>query len=120
MTDALNTDAQLQISGVLLHDAQVRTIPMGEDSTAMPVQCLVIQADHSCHGPVRAEQVYPPQLRGEADAAAKAMKKGMRVTVRAPIAHLRTTLAMSSHIEIHGRAKAPKTSAKKEPAHAHA
>ena len=115
--DALNTDAQLQISGVLLHDAQVRTIPMGEDSTAMPVLCLVIQADHSCHGPVRAEQVYPAELRPEAERIAKTMKKGLRVTVWAPIAHLRVTLAMTSKIETHGRNKQANTTAK-EAAHA--
>ena len=113
------TDDQIQISGVLLKDAEVRTVPMGDDQTAMPVLCLVIQADHSCHGPVRAEQVYPPQLRGDAEAAAKAMKKGMRVTVRSPIAQLRTTLAMASHIEIHGRAKQAKASPTKEATHAH-
>lgn len=117
MTEAV-TDAQIQISGVLLHDAEVRTVPMGDDSTPMPVLCLVIQADRSCHGPVRAEQVYPPQLRHEAEAAAKTLKKGQRVTVQAPIAHLRTTLARASKIEVHGHANKAKPN--KEAAHARA
>ena len=116
--DALNTDAQLQISGVLLRDAEVRTVPMGEDRTAMPVISLVIQTDHSCHGPLRAEQVYPPAMRGDAEAAAKAMKKGQRVTVQAPIAQLRTTLAWVSKIEVHGRAH--KSQSSKENANEHA
>ena len=117
MTEAL-TDAQIQLSGMLLQDAEVRTVPMGEDKTPMPVLCLLMQSDGSCHAPVRAEQVYPPALRQEAERIAHGMKKGMRITVWAPIAHLRTTLAMSSRIEVHGRAKQAKATPPKETAHA--
>ena len=41
------TDAQIQLSGELLQDAEVRTIPMGEDRTPMPVICLVLRTDGS-------------------------------------------------------------------------
>ena len=108
------TDAQIQISGVLLLDAEVRSRPMGEDNTAMPVLCLVMQSDGSCTAPVRAEQVYPTALRGDADRAARSMKKGMRVTIWAPIAQLRTTLGMSSRIEVHGRATQANAAPSKE------
>lgn len=116
----MTTDAQIQLSGVLLQDAEVRTMVMGDDKTPMPVLCLVMQSDGSCHTPVRAEQVYPPALRGDAERNARSMKKGMRVTVWAPIAHLRTTLAMSSRIQVHGRAKQANTNQSTEAAHAHA
>lgn len=119
MPNAL-TDAQIQLSGVLLQDAEVRTAAMGDEKTPMPVLCLVMQSDGSCHAPVRAEQVYPPALRGDAERIAHGMKKGMRITVWAPIAHLRTTLAMSSRIEVHGRAKQPKATPPKETAYVHA
>ncbi|WP_304349991.1 hypothetical protein [Comamonas testosteroni] len=119
MPNAL-TDTQIQLSGVLLQDAEVRTRPMGDDSTPMPVLCLVMQTDGSCTAPVRAEQVYPAALRGDADRAARSMKKGMRVTVWAPIAQLRTTLGMSSHIQVHGRDTQAHATPPKEAAHAHA
>lgn len=114
------TDAQIQLSGVLLQDAEVRTRPTGDDNTPMPVLCLVMQSDGSCTAPVRAEQVYPAALRGDADRAARSMKKGMRVTVWAPIAQLRTTLGMSSRIQVHGRATQARATPPKEAAHAHA
>lgn len=117
MPNAL-TDTQIQLSGVLLQDAEVRTRPMGDDNTPMPVLCLVMQTDGRCSAPVRAEQVYPAALRGDADRAARSMKKGMRVTVWAPIAQLRTTLGMSSRIEVHGRASQANTTQSKEAAHA--
>ena len=117
MPNAL-TDTQIELSGVLLQDAEVRTRPMGDDNTPMPVLCLVMQTDGNCTAPVRAEQVYPAGLRSDADRAAKSMKKGMRVTVWAPIAQLRTTLGMSSRIQLHGRATQPKANQSKEPAHA--
>lgn len=112
------TDAQIQLSGVLLQDAEVRTRPMGDDNTPMPVLCLVMQSDGSCTAPVRAEQVYPAAMRGDADRAARALKKGMRVTVWAPIAELRTTLGMSSRIQVHGRATQANATLPKEAAHA--
>ena len=119
MPNAL-TDTHIELSGVLLQDAEVRTRPMGDDNTAMPVLCLVMQTDGSCTAPVRAEQVYPAAMRGDADRAAKSMKKGMHVTVWAPIAQLRTTLGMSSRIEVHGRATQANATPPKEAAHAHA
>ncbi|WP_417284366.1 hypothetical protein [Comamonas sp.] len=109
---------QIQISGTLLHDALVRTVPMGEDRTPMPVLSLVIDSDGPNPTPICAEQVYPPAMRAEADRIALTMKKGTRVTVQAPIAHIRTTLALCKEITVHGRAKHPKATTAKEAAHA--
>lgn len=119
MPNAL-TDTQIQMSGVLLQDAEVRTRPMGDDNTAMPVLCLVMRTDGIRTAPVRAEQVFPAAMRGDAYLAAKTMKKGMRVTVWAPIAELRTTLGMSSRIQVHGRATQANATPPKEATHAHA
>ncbi|MEN2430745.1 hypothetical protein [Comamonas sp. F1-6] len=119
MPNAL-TDTQIELSGVLLQDAEVRTRPMGDDNTAMPVLCLVMQTDGRSTAPVRAEQVYPAAMRGDADRAARALKKGMRVTVWAPIAELRTTLGMSTRIQVHGRDTQAHATTPKEAAHAHA
>lgn len=119
MDDAL-TDTQIRLNGVLLQDAEVRTVPMGEDKTPMPVIVLVLRSDGSCSTPVRAEQVYPAALRRDAERIAAGMKKGMRITVWAPIAHMRTTLAMSSRIEVHGRARPTQAAETKEATHANA
>lgn len=90
--------ALIQITGTLLQDAEVRTMQLGAERTAMPVLTLLIDSDGPCDMPVRAEQVYPPQLRTAAQDAAKAMRKGMRVCVAAPIEQIRTTLGYCSAI----------------------
>ena len=103
------------IEGTLAEDAQVRTKAMGEDETPMPVLCLLINTNGSSKVPVRAEQTYPPSLRAAADKAAKALRRGMHVSVTAPCAHIRTTLAHCESITV--GAKAPNNQAK-EAAHA--
>lgn len=116
--DTTYPDAQIEISGELVKDAEVRTVLMGDDQTPMPVLCLLIKADRCSNSPVRSEQVYPAALRHEAVHAARGMKRGTRVTVTAPVAHLRMTMAMTSNIQVHGRAKQPKATPPKEAAHA--
>lgn len=90
--------AQIQITGTLLQDAEVRTMQMGTDRMAMPVLTLLIESDGPARLPVRAEQVYPPSLRNQAEEAARAMRKGMRVSVDAPVEQIRTTLGYCSAI----------------------
>lgn len=98
------------IEGTLAQDAQVRLRPMGEDETPMPVLCLVIDTIGSSLEPVRAEQTYPPSHRADAEKAAQAMRRGMHVSVTAPVAHIRTSLAHCASITV--GAKAPHHKAK--------
>lgn len=102
------------IEGTLAEDAQVRTQPMGEDVTPMPVLCLVINTIGPNPLPVRAEQPYPPSHRADAEKAARAMRRGMQISVTAPCAHIRTTLAHCASITL--GAQAPHHQAK-EAAH---
>ena len=101
------------IEGTLAQDAQVRIKPMGEAETPMPVLCLLINTNGSSQEPVRAEQTYPPSHRAEAERAARALRRGVRVSVEAPCAHIRTTLAHCASITL--AAKAPQQP--KEAAH---
>lgn len=116
--DTTYPDAQIEISGELVKDAEVRTVLMGDDQTPMPVLCLLIKADRYGYHPVRSEVVYPAALRHEADKAARGLKRGTRVTATSPVAHLRMTMAMTSNIQVHGRAKQAKATPPKEATHA--
>ena len=113
----------IQLSGVLLHDAEVRTKLLGADQTPMPVLVLLLDSDGPSTQPVCAEQIYPAAMRAEAEAAAKGMKKGKRVTVWAPVAHMRYTLGHAERIEVHGRARpahsTTKSTTHQEAEHAH-
>ena len=104
----MNSNDFVVIEGTLAEDAQVRTKPMGEGGTPMPVLCLVINTIGPNPLPVRAEQTYPPSHRAEAEKAARAMRRGMQISVTAPCAHIRTTLAHCASITL--GAKAPGSS----------
>lgn len=103
----MNSNDFVLIEGTLAEDAQVRSKPMGEDATSMPVLCLVINTNGPNPLPVRAEQTYPPSHRAAAEKAAHAMRRGMQVSVKAPCAHIRTTLAHCESITL--GAKAPRS-----------
>lgn len=103
----MNGNDFIVIEGTLAEDAQVRTKPMGEGATPMPVLCLVINTIGPNPLPVRAEQTYPPSHRDAAEKAAHAMRRGMQISVKAPCAHIRTTLAHCESITL--GAKAPRS-----------
>lgn len=103
----MNSNDFIVIEGTLAEDAQVRTLPMGEGATSMPVLCLVINTIGPNPLPVRAEQAYPPSHRADAEKAARAMRRGMQISVTAPCAHVRTTLAYCASITL--GAKAPRS-----------
>lgn len=90
--------ALIQITGTLVQDAEVRTLPQGTDSTPMPVLVAIFD-DGPGQLPVKAELVYPPNLRPQAQQYAKTLKRGMRVSVTAPIHQIRTTLGHCQAIQ---------------------
>ncbi len=91
--------ALILITGTLVQDAEVRTLPQGVDSTPMPVLCLLIDSDGPGQLPVKAEQVYPPAARAQAQQRAKSYKRGMRVSITAPVHQIRHTLGHCSDIQ---------------------
>lgn len=91
----VHTPAQpmsLQFTGVLRSDAQVRVKPVGADGHALPVLCLdlchVGDANHTVH----AEQVYTEATRAQADAQARALKKGTVVHINHSLLDMRIFL----------------------------
>jgi hypothetical protein len=91
--------ALILITGTLVQDAEVRTLPQGPDSTPMPVLVAIFDSDGPGQLPVKAELVYPPNLRPQAQQYAKTLKRGMRVSVTAPIHQIRTTLGHCQAIQ---------------------
>lgn len=80
------SETLIELTGTLLQDAEVRTRPMGDDATPCPVLRLVL--------------LCPPSHRAQAEHASKALRKGLRVTVAAPISSIRTTLTRCCRVDV--------------------
>lgn len=75
--------AQLEYTGTLTRPAEVRARVQGVQT--VPVVCLEIDLDNSLRNRMHIEQPYAPGHHAEAEAAARQLRKGARITVCAPI-----------------------------------
>ncbi len=79
----------LEYTGTLLHCAQARSKVLDHDGHTVPVLCMDIELDNPLRTPMHIEQPYPIGQHAEATAAAHKWKKGMRITVQAPLVGVR-------------------------------
>lgn len=89
----------LEYSGTLVHCAEARTRVL-DGRAAVPVLCMDIELDNSLHNLMHVEQPFPPDHFKQAEAAAHRLKKGMRVTVQAPLLDLRLVARNAAHIHV--------------------
>lgn len=82
----------LQLTGRLLHDAEVRSKPVGDGQHVRPVLCLDLAPCSGVFHTIHAEQIYTEATRKDAEARAATLKRGMRVTLTTPIADMRIFL----------------------------
>jgi len=90
-----------EYTGTLLHQAQARTAMIDAEGHSLPVLCLEIELDNAMHTHLHAEQLFPAGHHNQAVAAAHRLKKGMRVTVQAPLFGMRLIAANTTHIHVH-------------------
>lgn len=100
-TSAHPTDTPMaEYSGTLLQRAQARTALLDSQGSAVPVLCMDIELDNSLHNTMHVEQPFPPDHFTQCQAAAYRLKKGMRVTVQAPLVGLRLVARNATHIHV--------------------
>lgn len=93
--------AVAEYTGTLLHSAEARTKVLDGEGHAVPVLCMDVELDNQLHTHLHSEQPYPAGHHAQCLAAAKALKKGTRVTVHAPLIGMRLVAANTTHIQIH-------------------
>lgn len=90
----------LQLSGVLLEDACVRTKLVDGGQHSLPVLCIEVaplsKLGHSLH----AEQVYTEATRKLAEDRAAALRKGTRITLTTPLAGMRVFLPHVQSVDL--------------------
>lgn len=96
----VHTATVCEYTGTLLHTAEVRTKVLAGDGQAVPVLCMDLQLDNPYTTLVHSEQPYPAGCHSLCEAAAKKLKKGMRITVQAPLAGARLVLPNVSAIQV--------------------
>lgn len=90
----------MEYTGTLLRQAEARTKPLDSEGHSVPVLCMEIELDNALHTPMRIEQPFPADAAKQAHAAAHRLKKGMRVTVQAPLVGVRLVATNASHIHV--------------------
>lgn len=92
--------ADIELRGTLSRHAEVRCKVLDHDGHTVPVLCVEMHTDTSTHMPVRAEYVYQPHNRAQADADAKALRKGKAIVVQAPLVGLKLVATNATHIAL--------------------
>ena len=90
--------ADLEYTGTLLHAAEARSKVLDHDGRTVPVLCLDIELDNALRTLMHIEQPFPADQHAQAKAAAHRFKKGMRITVQAPLIGVRLIATNATHI----------------------
>ena len=90
----------IEIQGVLTHAAEVRTKVVGDDQHPVPVLCMDIRPLSGARRSIHAEQVFTESTRGLAEAKARDLKRGARVTFKTCLTGMRITFPHVRQIAI--------------------
>lgn len=94
-------------TGILLQDAQVRTRVLDGEGHMVPVLCLELELDNGHHTQLHSEQHFPIGHHDQAATAAKAYKRGTRVSIQAPLIGVRLVATNTTHVQALPPIKAP-------------
>lgn len=99
----------LEYRGTLLHSAEARVRVEGQ-APALPVLRFDLAIDHGHHNTLHVEQPWPVGQFDQCSLAAKRLKKGMHLTVQAPLQGMHLTALNAAHIAVtHSTATATAT-----------
>lgn len=99
--DTVHTSTPLlAYTGTLTHGAEARSTAADAEGHTVPVLVLDLQLDNTLHTPMRVEQFFPAGQHDQAHAAARRLKKGMRVTVQAPLSDMSLIARHAAHIHV--------------------
>lgn len=102
MSPAAPVQCDLEMTGVLLRDAEARHRRLDEENAHMvPVLCLLVETESETHGHAYVEQPFPAGHIEQCEAAARRLKKGMRVTFTAPSVGIQLLVRNATHIHTH-------------------
>lgn len=101
MTPGQQVQCDLEMTGILLRDAEVRTRVLDGSGLTVPVMCLELQTEGLSRGHVHLEQTFAVGHGEECTRQALCFKQGARVTFRAPTVGIVLLARNCSHVYLH-------------------
>lgn len=89
-----------EYTGVLIQRAEARSSVADSEGHIVPVLCLDMELDNAHRTHLHVEQPFPAGHHTQAEAAAHRLKKGMRITVQAPLVGMRLVARNAAHIHV--------------------
>ena len=99
--------AVVTYTGVLLCDAQARTMPADDEGHMVPVLVLDLELRCKTRNHHRSLQRFPAGQQAQCEAAARHYRKGMVVDVEMPLASARTLPDHTTHTHVHQPEETP-------------
>jgi hypothetical protein len=99
--------ADMQISGTLARDAELRNRVLDSAGHNVPVICFDLVATGAAHMPVHVEWPQPANAHSAAERLAKSLKRGMAVIVQSPLVGMRLVAANASQVHASAQDNAP-------------
>lgn len=85
-------DLVIEIQGVLVSSAEVRSKPIGDGSQVRPVLCLDVSPfNRALRRRIHVEQIYTEATRKDAEQRAAQLKRGAHITFRTTLVDMRIT-----------------------------
>lgn len=85
-------DLVIEIQGVLVSSAEVRSKPIGDGTQVRPVLCLdVAPFNKALRRRIHVEQIYTEATRKDAEQRAAQLKRGAHITFRTTLVDMRIT-----------------------------
>lgn len=109
MTPRMQATADMEISGTLARDAELRNRVLDSEGHNVPVICFDLITTGSSMLPVHVEWPQPADAHSAATRLAKSLKRGMAVTVQSPLVGIRLVAANASqvHMSAHDHSAPP-------------
>lgn len=95
----MQTSAQLEMeyTGVLIQPGELRMSP-NHVGASVPTLCLFLELENPTHNTLQVYQPFGADEYAQCEAAARRHKKGMRVTVQAPLVGLVLVARNATHV----------------------
>jgi hypothetical protein len=110
--DAMRVICDMTITGHLVDHAEARLLRLDSESHFVPALCFEVECDSSTRNRCMVQQFFPVGHDAQCAAAAKALRRGMRVSFQYPIVAAQLLVRGVSHVQV--LEEAPATAAKRQ------
>lgn len=90
-----------EMTGLLVEHAQARIRQLDDEGHNVPVLCMHVEIESSTRAHAIVEEPFPAGHERQCEARARELRKGARVTFRAPSVGIQLLVRNASHVHLH-------------------